>query len=122
MKPSVTWVEDIIDGARQHGENEDPDHEVGDLQDVLRFTWGLLTEDQRLRVLESGDAINPLREAGFKRYHLLFEDPDTRERHGLGLTVSHPDYNPTSDLMDRFWDQRLDATGCRPVILQEDLE
>src|SRR3954454_16560550 len=29
--------------ARRHGERDDPDHEVGDLQDLCRALWDLLT-------------------------------------------------------------------------------
>lgn len=36
-----------IRAAKEHGENSDPDHEVGDLQDYLRDMWKLLTPEQR---------------------------------------------------------------------------
>ena len=36
----------ISNGARQHGEESEPDHEVGDLQDVLRLTLARLTPAQ----------------------------------------------------------------------------
>lgn len=41
-------LEDLIDAAKQHGEDSEPDHEVGDLQDLLRAMWELLTPEQRL--------------------------------------------------------------------------
>jgi hypothetical protein len=37
--------------ARRHGEHDDPDHEVGDLQDLCRALWGLLTPGQRGRAV-----------------------------------------------------------------------
>lgn len=41
-------LETFIEAAQQHGEDSDPDHEVGDLQDYLRAMWELLTPEQRL--------------------------------------------------------------------------
>ena len=43
-------IEAIIQRAKKHGEESEPDMEVGDLQQVLRFIWGTLTSYQR-RVL-----------------------------------------------------------------------
>lgn len=40
-------IEFYIAAAQQHGEDSDPDHEVGDLQDHLRTMWRLLTAEQR---------------------------------------------------------------------------
>jgi hypothetical protein len=37
-----------LDAAQQHGEDSEPDHEVGDLQDLLRTMWSLLTPEQLL--------------------------------------------------------------------------
>ena len=41
-------VEFYITAAQNHGEADDPDHEVGDLQDFLRGVWDLLTPEQIL--------------------------------------------------------------------------
>lgn len=41
-------LEKLIDAAKSHGEESEPDHEVGDLQDYLRAMWELLTPQQRL--------------------------------------------------------------------------
>ncbi|MBG6083059.1 hypothetical protein [Rubrivivax gelatinosus] len=41
-------IEEFIDAAKQHGVDSEPDHEVGDLQDLLRAMWELLTPEQRL--------------------------------------------------------------------------
>ncbi|WP_262273615.1 hypothetical protein [Microvirga yunnanensis] len=31
-----------------HGEDSEGDHEIGDLQDLFRAAWGLMTEEQRI--------------------------------------------------------------------------
>lgn len=36
--------------ATQHGQDDEPDHEVGDLQEFLRAAVSLLTDDQRSRL------------------------------------------------------------------------
>ena len=36
-------IERLIASAQRHGDMGDPDHEVGDLQDLLRPMWDLLT-------------------------------------------------------------------------------
>jgi len=41
-------VEFYIDAAQKHGEDSEPDHEVGDLQDFLRRAWALMSPDQRV--------------------------------------------------------------------------
>ena len=40
-------VEFYIEAAQQHGEDSEPDHEVGDLQDFLRAMWAVLSVEQR---------------------------------------------------------------------------
>lgn len=37
----------ILDAAKKHGEADDPDMEVGDLQQLARDLWSVLTPDQR---------------------------------------------------------------------------
>lgn len=52
-------IDHYIDAARQHCEDSEPDHEVGDLQGYLRAMWDLLTPQQQAqfhrdeRVLET---------------------------------------------------------------------
>jgi hypothetical protein len=41
-------VEFYIGAAEKHGEDSEPDHEVGDLQEFLRAMWGFLSPEQRL--------------------------------------------------------------------------
>lgn len=47
-----TW---LIDVAREHGDDSEPDHEVGDLQAFLRSAWLILNLDQRRKVLADED-------------------------------------------------------------------
>lgn len=54
----MTNIEDLIHAARQHGLEDDPDHEVGDLQDILRAAWEIMTPDQRTALMQSGLALN----------------------------------------------------------------
>lgn len=44
-------IETLIAASLQHGQDSEPDHEVGDLQAYLRAGWGLLTTDQRMALL-----------------------------------------------------------------------
>jgi len=43
-----TTAETYVDAAQQHGEGDDPDHEVGDLQDFFRAAFDLLTDRQKI--------------------------------------------------------------------------
>lgn len=51
----MTDIERYITAAENHGEFDDPDHEVGDLQELLRLAWGLMTEEQRRRFVASDE-------------------------------------------------------------------
>ena len=44
-------VEDVIRTARQHGQDSDPGHEVGDLQTALRVAWSVMTPASRRKFL-----------------------------------------------------------------------
>lgn len=41
-------VETMIAAAERHGAESDPDHEVGDLQQILRAAWEIMTPEQRV--------------------------------------------------------------------------
>jgi hypothetical protein len=43
-------LQDLLDAAQRHGEESDPDHEVGDLQDILRDLWPKLSLRARREV------------------------------------------------------------------------
>jgi hypothetical protein len=41
MEVDMDTINKVIGAARNHGLNGEPDHEVGDLQDMLRFLWNI---------------------------------------------------------------------------------
>jgi len=45
-------LEKLMAAARRHGLESDPDHEVGDLQDVLRSCWDRLSPAAREEVFD----------------------------------------------------------------------
>lgn len=45
-----TAVEALITKAKEHGEDTEPDMEVGDLQDILRRCWEIMSVDQRTKI------------------------------------------------------------------------
>lgn len=51
-------IDIILEAARRHGEQSEPDHEVGDLQDALRICWKLMTPTQREQMAhDHGDSL-----------------------------------------------------------------
>ena len=48
----VPDIEFYINAAHKHGEYSDPDHEVGDLQTLLRALWSLQTPEQRTTFIQ----------------------------------------------------------------------
>lgn len=59
---SLLDIEDIISAAETHGSFEDPDHETGDLQNVLRAAWAIMTIDQKMALAEC-DAVTGIFDA-----------------------------------------------------------
>jgi hypothetical protein len=47
----VAWIEHAIDSAKRHGEDSDPDHEVGDLQELARMMWRAMETPARTSVI-----------------------------------------------------------------------
>jgi len=43
----MAFIDKVIESAYRHGWLSEPDHEVGDLQEVVRGLWKLLTPTQR---------------------------------------------------------------------------
>jgi hypothetical protein len=41
-----------MEGAKRHGIESDPDHEVGDLQDMLVACWATMGPEERLRAMK----------------------------------------------------------------------
>lgn len=44
-------AERVITAAKQHGDDSEPEHEVGDLQDVVRAMWHLMAPHQRVAMM-----------------------------------------------------------------------
>lgn len=61
----LSWldVESYVEAARQHGEDSEPDHESGDLQDYLRAMWKLLTPTQQAAFGECSEVLNRIKGA-----------------------------------------------------------
>lgn len=58
------YLEKLIEAADNHGEDSgEPDHTIGDLQDMLREAWGLLSFSQKLQLIQ-GDAVENVVECG----------------------------------------------------------
>lgn len=53
--------------AEQHGQDSEPDHEVGDLQDMLRAMWAILTPAQRV-AYASSDAVQQILQGALPDY------------------------------------------------------
>lgn len=64
-------VELLIEAAEQHGQDSEPDHEVGDLQTYLRAAWKVLTPEQKLEVLQDDAVVDTFETAQFE-----LEGPD----------------------------------------------
>lgn len=41
----------LFNAAQEHGQNSEPDHEVGDLQTLLSIAWELMTPEQRAKFI-----------------------------------------------------------------------
>jgi hypothetical protein len=54
----------IFQSAKEHGENSDPDHEVGDLQDIVSHLWQRADPEARYQIvrgaLEDGWCDGPI--------------------------------------------------------------
>jgi hypothetical protein len=46
-------LRDLLGFATAHGEASEPDHEVGDLQDMLTVAWNLMTDSQKQQFFSS---------------------------------------------------------------------
>lgn len=51
-------LEKLLNAADNHGIDSDPDHTIGDLQDLLRKAWALLPPSGKLQLLRSDEASN----------------------------------------------------------------
>jgi len=48
---SREFASSLLEGARLHGENDDPDHEVGDLRTFFIACWSAMSPEQRALAL-----------------------------------------------------------------------
>jgi hypothetical protein len=46
-----TIPQKLFDAADNHGEDSEPDHTVGDLQDLFSAAWNLMTAEQKQALL-----------------------------------------------------------------------
>lgn len=49
----MSSIEKVLRAAAAHGEASDPDMRVGDLEEVARVCWSLLSSEARKQVLDS---------------------------------------------------------------------
>lgn len=59
-------IELCFQAALAHGKDSDPEHEVGDLQQLLRRAWEILTPGQRLEFM-AGSIVSELIEANLPK-------------------------------------------------------
>lgn len=57
-------LEDFIDAATNHGRDSEPEHEVGDLQDMLRVAWSIMSPTQRIQFINHDTPHDILEEWG----------------------------------------------------------
>jgi hypothetical protein len=77
--PDRLILERFIEIARQHGAESEPDHEVGDLQDLLRPMWGLLNSDQKRQFLTLPEVSQFAEGAGFEALMGMEDEVDSEE-------------------------------------------
>jgi hypothetical protein len=53
LRRQADLLDEIFSAARRHGQDSEPEHEVGDLQDALSVAWNLLTPAQQQQVYEA---------------------------------------------------------------------
>lgn len=63
---ATSIIDDIIEAAANHGRDSEPDHEVGDLQDLLRVAWKIMTPQQRVRFWNDDTTNGIIKEWGGK--------------------------------------------------------
>jgi hypothetical protein len=108
-------VEHLINVAQKHGEDSEPDHEVGDLQDILRATWKVLTPFQRSQVLKSRALSEVLEGAAGEPLATGVDDThdwdEVREHYGLD-----PSFQYSEDAILEFTNMfRLEALDPAPA-------
>lgn len=106
-------VETLIGHAKTHGEDSEPDHEVGDLQDMLRAAWSLMTPEQHRQMLCHPDVSNVVESATFEPLLTSIDDlteeewQDACEHFGLDTSFQYTD----AQQMDIVNHYRLEPVG-----------
>ena len=54
-KSKLLNIEFYLNAAKKHGQDSEPEHEVGDLQGLLRAIWKLTSQEQRRAFAKSPD-------------------------------------------------------------------
>ncbi|WP_155629650.1 hypothetical protein [Burkholderia territorii] len=112
-------IELCILGAQTHGECDDPDHEVGDLQDCLREMWQLMTLTQQHAFMAS-DSVRDRLEHNLPEEIFTTAYPDANEPKGeptqvrktvIQFTVLHDDAQDLSTLSLRDIAYECDEGG-----------
>ena len=50
-------LQPLLDAAERHGWSSEPDHEVGDLQDLLFDCWKVMSLKQKKKVYEGAESM-----------------------------------------------------------------
>jgi len=72
-------VEILIGHAQTHGDDSGNDHEIGDLQDMLRAAWSLMTPEQHRQMLRHPDVSNVVESATFEPLLTSIDDLSEEE-------------------------------------------
>lgn len=76
-----TILNKLFEAADNHGEDTgEPDHTVGDLQDLLRQAWSLMAPSQRMALIES-DEVEATLETGAREEFSQDDLLDSIEEH-----------------------------------------
>jgi hypothetical protein len=73
---SLDFAESLLEAARLHGENSEPDHEVGDLQTLFVACWSVMSPEQRALALVDTDVLFML--DGLEYIGLLSNEGETQ--------------------------------------------
>lgn len=111
-------IEMLFAAADAHGEDTgEPDHAVGDLQDLLRLAWGIMTLDQQLQFLALPETQSII-EAGSR-------DEFTAESLSIELRqmATEQSDEPAYRLIERFSDTDLQKLQAKwQVVFRKDGE
>jgi hypothetical protein len=91
--PKIITTEDLIELAKQHGEDSEPDHEVGDLQELLRAAFSFMAADQLrafIALPEVQDVLDGMGVDDPEEMHLILEELNMET---IELGKAHMDKN-----------------------------